>query len=580
MWGSLGAAAVAAAVGFGLWNKDRSESPDELTTRPEPTVPVKQPTEVARKSPVREKANRPLNAQLFDASVAPLSEFRRMSVPGEQINALAVSPDGTRVYAGCTDGIIYVWDTRTGKEVRRYRGHKPSTLSILLSPDGTRMVTFGGDRVMRVHNTATGSQILTVRMGIPFRGAALSPDGTEVAVAFYGGKAGARLAKMSRPRGVAGPPPVHDQVSIFSTVTGERLRLLSTPRSDSFRSVDWSPDGRWIAAGIEEGRVLLLVAKTGAVEKDLKVLADDFPGPAHEVHFSRDGTRLFAAGSGNLVWGWEVPGGRRILRRRFMQGVVRFAASPDNRWLAFGGGLKIRMLSLRDSAGNAVDVNLEGHTSPSVSAAFVPNADVLVSYGWDGTVRLWRLPADTSPVDGSKKPLVRRLLGTDGYAADANFDGVFETVETKRPDLRVTRDDGAGILPREVALLEFDTKPYRGDDLVGAALEVKITLAQSSNVDPVFDLEVHAYPADGKVAVEDATAAGALAAKLTSHNRNSLGKLRIALDTPLIRKLMSQNGRVGLRISNTRGDRMIFAGRRYYVKDSAPVLELHLRPQR
>ena len=93
----------------------------------------------------------------------------------------------------------------------------------------------------------------------------------------------------------------------------------------------------------------------------------------------------------------------------------------------------------------------------------------------------------------------------------------------------------------------------------------------------MFDLEVHAYPADGQITTEDATAASVLAARLTGRDRNSLGKIRIALDTAVIRKLMLQGRHVGLRISNTRGDRMVFAGRRTYFKDSAPVLELHLR---
>jgi serine/threonine protein kinase len=589
VWGCAGATAVVvvAIVAFGPWGSkegDNSAFPGKSNgvARDEQRATDLFPSSPSAKKPTVRKESKPsLNAMLFGPDVKPLSEIRRMAVPGQRIDSLAVSPDGTRVYAGCSNGLIYVWDTRTGKEIRKFPGHRPVTNLILLSSDGTRMVTFGADRHMRVWNTKTGITTLHARLWIPVRSAALSPDGTEAAVSFFGGKAGARLAKMSRQApggGKAVPAPVHDKVSIFSTVTGRRLRFLADPRTDSFHNVDWSPDGRFVAAGIEAGRVLLFDAKSGAIEKELQ--ASGVPGPAYDVHFSRDGKRLFAAGSGNLIWGWELPGDKVVLRRRFMHGVVRFAVSSDGRWLAFGGRPEIRLLPIDESAGSAALLNVEGHTSAILSVAFIPNADVLVSCGRDGTVRLWRMPDVAAPADASVKPVVKRLSGSDGYAVDTNLDGVFDTVETTSTDLRVTRPTGTGTFPREVALLEFDTRPYRGEKLVKAVLEVRVTLAQSSNRDPAFDLDVHAYPADGKVTREDGSAAGVLAGQLKSHDHKTVGTIRIPLDTAVIRRLISQGGHVGLRISNTRGNRLIFASRRTYFKDSAPVLEIHLRPRR
>jgi serine/threonine protein kinase len=206
--GSIGAVAVAAAmVAFGPWNSEEandSPSPGPESSSPTPDAP--------------RKTNRKLNAALFDESVEPLTEFRRMTVPGQRIDSLAVSPDGLRIYAGASDGVIYVWDARTGEEVQRYPGHKPVTTRILLSRDGARMVTFGADRAMRVWNTKSGGESLHVPMLIPFRDAALSPDGGEVVVSFYGGRAGAGIIKrLKRPAGAIGSSPPRRRIPTISS---------------------------------------------------------------------------------------------------------------------------------------------------------------------------------------------------------------------------------------------------------------------------------------------------------------------------------------------------------------------------
>jgi hypothetical protein len=211
------------------------------------------------------------------------------------------------------------------------------------------------------------------------------------------------------------------------------------------------------------------------------------------------------------------------------------------------------------------------------SVAFIPNADALVSYGRDGTVRLWRLPADGSKLVAAKEPVVRRLTGNDGFAVDANDDGVFESVDSKAANLYVTRPSGT--FPREVALLEFDTRPHRDGELVKAVLEINITLTQTSNQDPTFEIDVHAFAGDGKVTTADAADAGVLVAQLNGDSKTLQGTLRIPLNDALIRRLIAEGTHVGLRISNTRGNRLRLASRRYYVKDSVPVLELHLRPR-
>lgn len=63
---------------------------------------------------------------------------------------VAVSPDSRLVAAGSLDTIVRVWDTATGQQVERLRGHKDSVYSVAFSPDGACLVTSSLDRTLRL----------------------------------------------------------------------------------------------------------------------------------------------------------------------------------------------------------------------------------------------------------------------------------------------------------------------------------------------------------------------------------------------------------------------------------------------
>jgi WD40 repeat protein len=65
-------------------------------------------------------------------------------------HALAFSPSGERLLTGGTDQDVKVWDTATGAEILRLRGHTGTVTSLVLSPDGQRLVSAGQDRTIRV----------------------------------------------------------------------------------------------------------------------------------------------------------------------------------------------------------------------------------------------------------------------------------------------------------------------------------------------------------------------------------------------------------------------------------------------
>jgi len=95
--------------------------------------------------------------QLLDAVVA--SGVRIIEV-GAQMNAVAFSPDGSRMVSGSGDGSLRLWDTATGQPIGPpIRGHQGRVDSVAFDRDGTRIVSGSQDKTLRQWDAKTGQAI-------------------------------------------------------------------------------------------------------------------------------------------------------------------------------------------------------------------------------------------------------------------------------------------------------------------------------------------------------------------------------------------------------------------------------------
>src|SRR5262249_31407402 len=78
---------------------------------------------------------------------------------GAAIDILAFSRAGGLLAGGSRDGALCVWDTSTGKEVRRLSGEYHQITSLVFSPDGRRLACAEAGRpAVRVWDVETGSE--------------------------------------------------------------------------------------------------------------------------------------------------------------------------------------------------------------------------------------------------------------------------------------------------------------------------------------------------------------------------------------------------------------------------------------
>ena len=74
----------------------------------------------------------------------------------EMALAVAFSPDGTHVAAGCGDRTVRIFETATGKQAKVLRHHADWVQSVAYSKDGKRIVSASRDRTVRVFDAGTG----------------------------------------------------------------------------------------------------------------------------------------------------------------------------------------------------------------------------------------------------------------------------------------------------------------------------------------------------------------------------------------------------------------------------------------
>jgi WD40 repeat protein/serine/threonine protein kinase len=325
------------------------------------------------------------------------------------INGLAFSPDGKRIASACGDGMIKVWNSRTGELLHPFRAHSDSVVAVTFHPDGKHLASVGADRLVKVWDLTTEQEVFagpsfTERKFGRAYTVAFSPDGRQLA-AWSDGAVRVWDWQKNRPQFPEHTFPVREVTAV---------------------SVAFSRDGRHLATASRADGQQIWDAERGGLP------SRTFPAHRHPVSavaFSPDGGQLASASFDTTVKVWDTTTGELLRALPHTGAVDCVAFSPDGRRLASSGEDKtVRIWDATTGREVREVLGLRGHTGRCACVAFSPDGLRLASASTDGTIRVW----DATPLEGNERQETQTFqhgddiytvaIGREGEIASAGYD--------------------------------------------------------------------------------------------------------------------------------------------------------------
>lgn len=268
-----------------------------------------------------------------------------------------MSPDG-KIALSSGYSSATLWDTATGKGLRRFVGRDVRLASFSL--DG-RQIVVGGFGYVRVLDAMTGDE--RRRLG--------EPEHHVSAVAFS-----------SDFQTVISAGGYDKTVRLWDVASGRELQQLK--HGSNVTSVAFAPDNRTVLTGSEDYTGRIWDVATGRDVKQLKGHSDS----VNSVAFSPDGRSALTGSSDNTARLWSVANGRELRQiKGHVAGVDSVAFSPDGHTILTGSRDRTARLWAADT-GREIR-RFMGHSAAVTSVSFSPDRRTIITGSDDGTSRRW-----------------------------------------------------------------------------------------------------------------------------------------------------------------------------------------------
>ena len=250
---------------------------------------------------------------------------------------------------GYTANTIWLWDVKSGKQLRVLAGHTSMISSVVFSPDGKTLASDSANGPIKLWNWHTGEQLRTIDTSAsPFSSSlTFSPNGEMIAS-----------------RGVA------DGIALWDVATGQKLRKVG----DILSSITYS------LAFCQGGKALAILGSEFQYTRNRAAPMN--PSDIRAAMKQRTFIKLIDVQTGQELREIELD-----IKTKMTRQLLEFQFSPDDKTIAIiGVDRNPKLLDATDWTGST---NVRRIHSASHSTGSSVDGSLFASGSADGSIRLW-----------------------------------------------------------------------------------------------------------------------------------------------------------------------------------------------
>jgi WD40 repeat protein len=273
----------------------------------------------------------------------------RLAAEQGEVWGLAWAPTGNLLISGGINGSLIWWENRILLKTRNEGG---AIYDVAFSPDGRELAVADDSATTKIWKIE-GYPRSTIQLDGAGLGVSWAPHGRDLVIGT--GQGGSSLLVLDANSA---------EVRWRSQNVPSGYRAPYGFGKDEVNGVAYSPTGNWIAAALQDGRIVIFGARTGRKHLGLQ-LHRPGSGGARRVTWSADGKWIASCGEDgrvNLV-SFSHPN-RRVELLSTSKAVWEVGFSPDNRWLAaVGDEGRVWVWDLSSQSDRSSQSNRNRHTN-------------------------------------------------------------------------------------------------------------------------------------------------------------------------------------------------------------------------